>query len=519
MGYQFVHVNNYSLKTGGGIAAEGERVPENSRHVEDPKPPVLVAGVMPIVAWAEIERRRSLAKDPVRLKSGRVAMRQLRSNANIMVAAVVSHPEPVATCDTESPEFKDWLDRSIEFLTKQHGEPLSVVMHLDESHPHIHFLAAPDLENGERITDIHVGLKAMDNVGGRRAGKIEKDAAFSAAMRVYQDAYQEAVGVYHGQARLGPRKRRLPTGAYQAEQAEAARQAKALRELEQRQLGALDERQQLDTEKVTVAGAGAEVIQERAELEARERALAETRAEVEAREIAVAAARVEVDQVKAELGERETAVDVAQANVTEAQSGLGEREAAVTTAQREADKTRISLNNYRSGLKKAEANLTTKIERVTQRETKLAGVWGAFVSIVTLGQAGTKHRVEGAVMAVKAEFKAELAETAAATKRASQEHEKAAERLSGEKFALVNQNMTLTGTISVAEKAQQAAAAKAQELAEKLKVTEASNNEAVAARDCLAALVDDIEAAVAGGDLEAVRELLNRDNSGPELRA
>ena len=525
MGYQFIHVDNFSSKTGGGVAAEGERVPENSRHVEEPKPPILLAGVMPTVAWVEVDRRRSLAKDPVRLKSGRVAMRQLRSDANIMVAAVASHPEPVATCDTESPEFQDWLKRTIAFLTEQHGEPLSVVMHLDESHPHVHFLAAPDLENGERITDIHVGLKAMDDVGGRRAGKIEKKSAFNAAMRLYQDSYQEAVGIYHGQARLGPRKRRLPTGAYKAEQVEAARQAKALRELEQRQLAAQDERQTLDTEKAEVAGAGAEVAQARADLVARETAVkaAQTAVEaaktdLEAREIAVEAACIEVVQVKAELGEREQTVTVAKAQVVEAQGELDEREAAQGEAEEDVKKTRASLKTYRGDLERSKADLEERLAQVGQREERLGGLWGAFVSAVTLGRAGTKQRIKQAVEAVEADFKAELAETTQKVEKAVQAHENAIERLKNENFGLTHQNMTLAGTVNAAEKATQQAQAKAAELAEKLGPMEATNAELKAARNSLASLVDDLEDAAAAGDLAAVQALLNPGGDGPELR-
>jgi 4-hydroxyphenylpyruvate dioxygenase-like putative hemolysin len=71
--------------------------------------------------------------------------------------------------------------------------------------------------------------------------------------------------------------------------------------------------------------------------------------------------------------------------------------------------------------------------------------------------------------------------------------------------------------VNAAEKATQQAQAKAAELAEKLGPVEATNAELKAARESLAALVDDIEAAVAGGDLETVSELLNRDSGRPEL--
>jgi len=525
MGFQFVHVQTFSIKSGGaGIAAEGERLESHSRHVAQPKPPVLVAGIEPVAAWNKIVESHGTARDLYTKKSGVKAERKLRSDAHILIGAVASHPEPTATCDTESPDFKDWLERSIAFFTKEHGEPLSVVMHLDESHPHIHFLTAPDLENGQRMPDVHCGEQAKEKVGGKHAKKHIKDQAWKVAMRGYQDRYQESVGVYHGLARLGPKRRRLPTGAYNAEQAEAARQAKARRELEQRELAALDERQTLDTEKATVAGAGAEVAQARADLAERETAVkaAQTAVEsaktdIEAREVAVEAARIEVNQVKAELGEREQTVTVAQAQVVEAQGELEKRETAVGSAERNVKKTKAELKGFRSRLETADERLTQRIEKVTEREERLGSFWGAFVSVVTLGRAGTKRRVQEAVETVKTDFAAELAETTAEAEKAAQAHVNAIERLKNENFGLNHQNMTLAGTVNAAEKATQQAQAKAAELAEKLGPVEATNAELKAARESLAALVDDIEAAVAGGDLETVSELLNRDSGRPEL--
>jgi len=526
MAYQYVHVQTFSIKSGGaGIAAEAERKESHSRHVEEPKPPVLVAGVEPIEAWNSVVESHGKTRDLYTKKTGIKAERKLRSDAHILIGAVASHPEPTATCDTNSPDFQDWLKRSIEFFTAEHGEPLSVVMHLDESHPHIHFLTAPDLENGQRMPDIHAGEKAKEKVGGKHAKKHVKDQAWKEAMRGYQDRYQETVGVYHGLARLGPQRRRLPAGAYQAEQAEAARQAQARRELEQRELAALDERQTLDTEKATVAGAGAEVAQARADLAERETAVkaAQTAVEsaktdIEAREVAVEAARIEVNQVKAELGEREQTVTVAQAQVVEAQGELDEREAAQGEAEEDVKKTRASLKTYRGDLERSKVDLEERLAQVGQREERLGGLWGAFVSAVTLGRAGTKQRIKQAVEAVKADFKAELAETTQKVEKAAQAHENAIERLKNENFGLTHQNMTLAGTVNAAEKATQQAQAKAAELAEKLGPMEATNAELKAARDNLAALVDDLDAAASTGDLVLIQDLLNPGGDGPGLR-
>jgi hypothetical protein len=526
MGFQFVHVQTFSIKSGGaGIAAEGERLESHSRHVAQPKPPVLVAGIEPVAAWNKIVESHGTARDLYTKKTGIKAERKLRSDAHILIGAVASHPEPTATCDTNSPDFQDWLKRSIEFFTAEHGEPLSVVMHLDESHPHIHFLTAPDLENGQRMPDIHAGEKAKEKVGGKHAKKHVKDQAWKEAMRGYQDRYQETVGVYHGLARLGPQRRRLPAGAYQAEQAEAARQAATFRELEQRQLATLDERQTLETEKATVASTGTEVAAARMDLEARERAITETQAKIEAtkieletRETAVEAAQIEVVQVKAELSEREQTVTVAQAQAAEAQNDLEARETAVEAAQLKVSQTRASLNTYRDELKKAETGLDKQIAKVTQREQKLGGIYGAIVSAVTFGKAGTAKRIQDAVKGVEVEFNGKLTASMADLENAEQAHEKAVQLLSGKNRLLEEQNMTLAGAVSAAEKAQRQAQAKAQELSEKVGPMKASNNELRAARDSLAGLVDDLEAAAAAGDLALVQDLLNPSGDGPGLR-
>jgi len=140
------------------------------------------------------------------------------------------------------------------------------------------------------------------------------------------------------------------------------------------------------------------------------------------------------------------------------------------------------------------------------------------VSAVTLGKAGTKRRVETAVEAVKADFAGKLTESMADLEKAEQAHEKATQRLESENRSLEEQNMTLTGAVSAAEKAERGAHAKAQELADRLKPMEATNAELKAARDNLAALVDDLDAAASDGDLVLVQDLLNPDGVGPGLR-
>lgn len=226
MAFQFVHVSTYSVKSGGaGIAAEAGRKPDNCRHVDDPKPPVLLAGVDPLDAWTEIERRHAAAKREVQTKTG-PKLRGLRKDELILLAAVASWPGKTSETDVDSPEFRQWIKDVLEWFTKQHGKPLSAVLHCDESHPHVHFLTAPDLEGGETIADIHPGERAKRDQGGRSGKKTAKDAAYKAAMREYQDSAFKAWGMKNGQARLGPKRQRLTRDQWMAQQAELGRFAK-----------------------------------------------------------------------------------------------------------------------------------------------------------------------------------------------------------------------------------------------------------------------------------------------------
>jgi hypothetical protein len=218
MAYQFVHVSTYSIKTGGaGVAAEAGRLPSHCLHVDDPQAPVLLAGAEPVEAWKEIERRHSATKNTVVVK-GVERERGLRADENIMLAAVVSYPDKMADTDINSPAFQKWQSDSMEFLTKRHGKPLSAVLHLDESHAHIHFITAPDLENGQRMRDIHPGEAAKAAAGGKAAKKTVKDHAYKQAMQAYQDDFFTDVGRPSDQARTGPKARRKSRQEWLAEQ-------------------------------------------------------------------------------------------------------------------------------------------------------------------------------------------------------------------------------------------------------------------------------------------------------------
>lgn len=481
MGYQFAHVETYSLKgskkkaSARSICAEGERDPDHSPHVAEPKPPVVLAGVTPMQAYEQIVEAHSQARDTVTLKNGKQAQRKLRTDAQVLLAAVASYPEPTETCDTDSPEFRDWIDRSIAFFTQEHGEPLSVVMHLDESHPHLHFLTAPDLVAGERMADIHPGEKAKADVGGKNAKKTEKREAWKDAMRSWQDRYHDTVGAFHAQARLGPQRQRLSRAEWKAQQAELKRQAERLRELER-------QREQVAQE---AERSQAEIDRQQAEVDA-------ARAELEAANENLETAKTELGEQREKLQEtREYLVGKAQ-EIREARSG-------VRTAKAE--------------LKKQTNELGTRLNEVVARERRLGGLWGKVVSAVTLGRAGTEKRVRDAVEAEREKLTDKLNKQAERAEQAESRLTATERRYSGEKAKLAHEAAELERRAEAAESAHRAAETKGQELAGKVEKLEADNRHLAGDRQELRDLLDAIEDAARAGDMATVQDLVASDSS------
>lgn len=486
MAYQYAHVETYSLKgskkrpSARSICAEGERKPENSPHVANPKPPVVLAGVTPMQAYEQIVEAHSEARDTVNQKNGKQALRRMRADAQVLLAAVASYPVPTEECDIESPEFKDWADRAIAFFTEEHGEPLSVVLHTDESHPHIHFLTAPDLVAGERMADIHPGEKAKADVGGKNAKKTEKREAWKDAMRSWQDRYHDTVGAFHAQARLGPQRQRLTRAEWKAQQAELKRQAERLRELERQREQVAQQAQQSQ----------AEIDQQQAEVDA-------ARADLEGAQEAVEAAQAKLDE------QRDTLKDT--------------REFLVGKAQ-EIREARADVRSARAELNQQTDDLGQRLNEVEAEERRLGSLWGKIVSAVTLGRAGTEKRVRDAVEAERERLTNELEQQAERAKKAESRLTATERRYSGEKAKLAHEAAELERRAEAAASAQKAAEAKGQELAGKVEQLEADNRHLAGDREELRELLNAIEDAASTGDLDTVQDLLAGDSSPGEGR-
>jgi hypothetical protein len=216
--HQFIHINSYSLTTpkkakeGGhsvrSIVGEANREPGNHPHVKDPLPPVLLHGKPLELLESTCETWASSMTD--------AKGRKLRKDALCLVAGVVSAPAEIGE------GWQAFRDDSVAWLRKKYGDQLqTVVEHVDEDQPHLHFYVTP--APGQRFDTIHEGRAASDAIKGTKV-KASKEIAYNAAMTRFQDDFGAAVAQCHGMDRLGP-------GAPRVSRAEAVKRKETRKEL------------------------------------------------------------------------------------------------------------------------------------------------------------------------------------------------------------------------------------------------------------------------------------------------
>lgn len=233
MAFQFVHMEAYSRKGRDGrgvdfVLAEAERNPDACLHVSQPLPPDIVFGV-------NVEEVRRLHDDRVAAatattKAGKT--RRIRKDQNTLVTVVASHPATMQTVRTDpatARAVRDWEAKTVEWLRGQYGTALvSVIRHVDESHPHLHAFVLPN-DPAMRAARLHPGQEAKRRIvsGGAADGEDGKalnrraDVVYRAAMREWQDSYWQAVGLPCGLTRLGPGRRRLTREEWHSEKTQA----------------------------------------------------------------------------------------------------------------------------------------------------------------------------------------------------------------------------------------------------------------------------------------------------------
>lgn len=202
------------------VVDEAFRVENACPHVALPQKPVLLFGMNGDDLKSYLTSLQKEGRD----KIGRA----IRKDAHLLMAGVASFPKSGFLNDRAN--FDKWCELTIQFCKAKYGSNLkSIVLHLDEEHPHLHFFCAPNfLANNriEHIRVIHDGIRASDESMSDSA-KVKKHR-YDEAMRALQDDYYDAVAKRVGMSRIGPRTLGLTRKAWLNKQEEAKRVAQAL---------------------------------------------------------------------------------------------------------------------------------------------------------------------------------------------------------------------------------------------------------------------------------------------------
>lgn len=218
MGYQFAHVETYSLhgstmkqKKGQARSTVGDVIGEAMRddgHVSHllkagytPAPPTFLHGDE--AALRSIPDKIQQQLDAYNATSGKA---KTRKDMHTLLAGVDSFPREVMEADPA--RYDRWKQVELERLKRLHGSQLvAVVEHLDEAQPHIHYyvLAPADEPDAKMMV---AGHRACKDAGVRSSSK-EGRSVYAAAMREWQDDYYREVGHPLGLERFGPQRLRL----------------------------------------------------------------------------------------------------------------------------------------------------------------------------------------------------------------------------------------------------------------------------------------------------------------------
>lgn len=273
------------------ICGEAARLEGHAPHVEETKPPELLFGVDPAELPDILDQRIADANKAIKevkaamprgtRRSGRKA---IRKDTHCLMTMVASYPIP--WCDPESREsnFEDadnrhllehWKNLNVSWAeqeAKKLGfELMSIVLHVDEKYPHLHFLGIPTNERLD-ARQCHPGYAALSNEIEERGTTVERklrDRIYVDAMRNFQDCYFEEVGIPAGLLRTGPKRRRVPGGVYKAEKAAAKSQGLATINLKNVEKRTVEKKQELSATSsllTDIENETAEAIQYSAEL-------------------------------------------------------------------------------------------------------------------------------------------------------------------------------------------------------------------------------------------------------------
>lgn len=233
--YQFLHIETYSLypkvnkihpeksvKSFSSISKELMRHPSATPHIKCPIVPKILHGGTAYDALKLAQERYAISKDALG--------RKLRKDAQMILSGVISCPEEFKNASQSN--YENWLNDNVDYLLKKYGSNLvSVLLHEDESHPHIHFMCVPEPDSNylTHIKSIHPPIAARENtIGGRK----EKYLAYKNAFREMQDEYYSKISCKYGFTRDGAKATRLTRTEYVRKKNIAEKQALVLEKIQ-----------------------------------------------------------------------------------------------------------------------------------------------------------------------------------------------------------------------------------------------------------------------------------------------
>ncbi len=375
-GYQFIHIEAYARKGTAkkrsliSIAQEADRDSGSHPHVTTPLPPEYLLGHSFTDAAEKIVAAADLSKVA---HSGKP--RKIRKDANVGIGLVASHPLalndlhalPEAQREAAIAAVKDWAEHVITFAQSEYPNQVQVAaLHWDESYPHIHILIG-STEPTDDFQIIHNGERARKRAQGNdrtAQGKKAGNDAYTKEMRRFQDRYHAEVSLHHGQARLGPGRRRLTRAQWQKEQAQAEALANSKRQADEVQAkidcdladAAMQAQVIVDAsqEEASHQRKKAEQERQRAEQERQRAEALKQQAEEEVRQ--AAELKVQAEQVKSALDERAREMSKYDGMFGRVLGWLGNRQRIERNAE-------AKFQQQIAGMKKQVDHLSARIDR------------------------------------------------------------------------------------------------------------------------------------------------------------
>ena len=183
MSYQFVHIECYSaaprkvkgapeqVNTTEQVFGEAMRVPRYSGHVAEPKAPTKLDGTTTLeeleALWTE---KVESIRETVKTAKGTSYQRRLRRDAATLYTEIHSHHLSVETLTHDggrhAPEIKTWVQRVLAHFKSRmpQGVEWAAVLHLDETHVHLHILAINVDDPKLDANKLHAGKRAAAEV-------------------------------------------------------------------------------------------------------------------------------------------------------------------------------------------------------------------------------------------------------------------------------------------------------------------------------------------------------------------